>query len=142
MSLQRNQNKAEASEKRGTSSFYPEGRTYSPPRRHKLHILRPAANGRSHPFHCASSPHKIYDFAGTPFGGGMPAATCALRGGCGSCGSLQTMPQYTCCHCLHGGYLVCSRSNADIHRLRKPAAGSFIAVMDRALCLSIFFFKK
>ena len=44
--------------------FSPEGRTYSPPRRHKLHILRPAASGRSHSFRCASFSHKVNDFVG------------------------------------------------------------------------------
>lgn len=39
-------------------------------RRHKLHITRPAVNGRSRSFRCASSPLKIFDFAGTPFFGG------------------------------------------------------------------------
>ena len=44
--------------------FSPKGRTYSPPRRHKLHILCPAASGRSHPFRCASFSHKVNDFVG------------------------------------------------------------------------------
>ena len=48
----------------GLPLFSPEGRTYSPPRRHKLHILRPAASGRSHPFRCASFSHKVNDFVG------------------------------------------------------------------------------
>ena len=48
----------------GLPLFSPEGRTYSPPRRHKLHILRPAASGRSHPFRCASFSHKVSDFVG------------------------------------------------------------------------------
>ena len=39
-------------------------------RRHKLHITRPAVNGRSRSFRCASSPLKIFDFEGTPFFGG------------------------------------------------------------------------
>ena len=75
-------------------SFYPEGRTYSPPRRHKLHIPRPAASGRSRSFRCSSSPHK----AKRALRGPLPAVVslplvgpCALRGGCGSCGSLQPM---------------------------------------------------
>ncbi len=49
----------------GTSFFsYPEGRTYSPPRPRRLHIVRPAAHGRSRSFRCSSSPHKVSDFAG------------------------------------------------------------------------------
>ena len=48
----------------GLPLFSPEGRTYSPPRRHKLHILRPAASGRAHPFRCASFSHKVNDFVG------------------------------------------------------------------------------
>lgn len=55
----------------GSSFFFPEGRTYSPPRRRKLHILRPAASGRAHPFRCSSSPHKAA-LCGGPFGGGIP----------------------------------------------------------------------
>ena len=46
--------------------FFPEGRTYSPPRRRKLHIPRPAASGWSRSFRCSSSPHKA-GFAGTPW---------------------------------------------------------------------------
>lgn len=51
--------------KPGRLFFFPEGRTYSPPRRRKLHIPRPAASGRSRSFRCSSSPHKA-GFAGTP----------------------------------------------------------------------------
>ena len=35
-------------------------------RRRKLHIVRFAASGKTHSFHCVSSPHKISDFAGAP----------------------------------------------------------------------------
>ena len=67
--------------------FSPEGRTYSPPRRHKLHILRPAASGRSHPFRCASFSHKVSDFVGALLRQWyFLRKSCALRGGCGCCG--------------------------------------------------------
>jgi len=52
------------------TSFLPRSLTGASLRRHKLHIPRPAVNGRSRSFRCASSPHKILDFAGTPFFGG------------------------------------------------------------------------
>ena len=79
----------------GLPLFSPEGRTYSPPRRHKLHILRPAASGRSHPFRCASFSHKVSDFVGALLRRWYCLRQpCALRGGCGCCGSLQTMPQH------------------------------------------------
>ena len=52
--------------KPGRSNHSRKGATYSPPRRRKLHIPRPAASGRSRSFRCGSSPHKVSDFAGTP----------------------------------------------------------------------------
>ena len=48
-------------------------------RRHKLHITRPAVNGRSRSFRCASSPLKIFDFAGTPFLRGVMAQSYPVR---------------------------------------------------------------
>ena len=36
-------------------------------RRHKLHILRPAAGGRAHSFRCSSSPKKALRLSGDPF---------------------------------------------------------------------------
>ena len=36
------------------------------PRRHKLHIIRPASSGRSYSFHCASSPQKVVKLFGAP----------------------------------------------------------------------------
>ena len=36
------------------------------PRRHKLHIIRPAPSGRSYSFHCASSPQKVVKLFGAP----------------------------------------------------------------------------
>ena len=50
-------------------------------RRHKLHITRPAVNGRSRSFRCASSPHKIFDFAGTPFWEGSRGAVISCSDG-------------------------------------------------------------
>ena len=71
----------------GLPLFSPEGRTYSPPRRHKLHILRPAASGRSHPFRCASFSHKVSDFVGALLRRWyFLRKSCALRGECGCCG--------------------------------------------------------
>lgn len=58
--------------------FIPEGRTYSPPRRHKLHIVRPAASGGPRSFRCSSSPHKA-GFVGAPLGGGNPPVGRAVR---------------------------------------------------------------
>ncbi len=56
---------------RMTEAAIPEShRSVAALRRHKLHITRPAVNGRSRSFRCASSPLKIFDFAGTPFFGG------------------------------------------------------------------------
>ena len=75
--------------------FSPKGRTYSPPRRHKLHILCPAASGRSHPFRCASFSHKVNDFVGALLRRWYALRHRALsEGDCGCCGSLQTMPQH------------------------------------------------
>ena len=52
------------------------------PRRRKLHILCSAASGRAHSFRCSSSPHKIFDFAGTPLGQGVPGL---CPGDCARC---------------------------------------------------------
>ena len=48
------------------------GRNYTP-RPRKLHIVRPAANGRSHSFRCSSSPHKVFRPCGAPM------CPCVLR---------------------------------------------------------------
>ena len=55
-----------ASRETGALTFFPEGRTYSPPRRNKLCISHSAASGRVRSLRCSSSPHKVTDFAGTP----------------------------------------------------------------------------
>ena len=55
-----------ASRETGALTFFPEGRTYSPPRRNKLCIPHSAASGRVRSLRCSSSPHKVTDFAGTP----------------------------------------------------------------------------
>ena len=52
--------------------------------------LRPG-RGRAHSLRCSSSPHKALRLCVAPFGGGIPDGPCALRGGCGFCGSLRTM---------------------------------------------------
>lgn len=67
----------------GLPLLSPEGRTYLPPRRHKLHILRLAASGRSHPFRCASFSHKVNDFVGALLQQWyFLRKSCALRGEC------------------------------------------------------------
>ena len=52
--------------------------------------LRPE-RGRAHSFRCSSSPHKALRLCVAPYGGGIPDGPCALRGGCGFCGSLRSM---------------------------------------------------
>ncbi len=93
----------------GLPLFSPEGRTYSPPRRHKLHILRPAASGRSHPFRCASFSHKVLRLCGSPFAAVVstawlvrsPRGIAAVATASRQCHS----PCLCCCHCL------CRRQN-------------------------------
>lgn len=67
---------------------------------------------------------------------------CALRGGCGSCGSLWTMPHFRGkrCHCPRSWRLLYKGASAN--RLRKPATGSFVAAMGIAAAMPIFFFRK
>ncbi len=118
----------EASGKLGASSFSPEGRTYSPPRRHKLHILRLAASGRSHPFRCASFSHKVNDFVGALLRQwyacgivrsprGIAAVATASRQCHNTCGC--------CCHRLRRSqlFLLWKQSAPCPH---KPATGSFV----------------
>ena len=60
----------------------------------------------------------------------MPAASCALRGGCGFCGSLQTMPQRLRALLSSSARLEKYRRfnpRYFSNRLRKPATGSFAA---------------
>ena len=76
--------------------FLCEERTYSPPRRSKLRIVRFRLKPKAHSLRCSSFPHKV-GFVGTPLRRWYPSlrsGSCALRGGCGSCGSLQTMPHH------------------------------------------------
>ena len=76
--------------------FFPcEGRTYSPPRRSKLRIVRFRLKPKAHSLRCFSFPHKA-GFVGAPWQRWYASfvGPCALRGGCGSCGSLQTMPHH------------------------------------------------
>ena len=75
----------------------------------------------------------------------LRSGSCALRGGCGSCGSLQTMPH-------HLRVLLSLPTVLKVVWVKmthptsapcdKPATGSFLAVMDGACCPSIFFFGK
>lgn len=124
--------------------LFPEGRTYSPPRRHKLHIPRPAASGRSRSLRCASSPHKVCDFAGSPIGGGIPpiGRARALFPKRPQDASPEGADNAANRHCLcRRSYsyplLFCFVQQNDCSRfgispaacLQKPATGSFIAVM-------------
>ena len=67
---------------------------------------------------------------------------CALRGGCGSCGSLWTMPHFRGkrCHCPRSWRLLYKGASANC--LRKPATGGFVAAMGIAAAMPIFFFTK
>ena len=118
----------------GLPLFSPEGRTYSPPRRHKLHILRPAASGRSHPFRCASFSHKVNDFVG---------ALLRQRYACGivrSARRMRLLRQPPDNATAPAGVLLSSSARLGKYRrfnrryfsnrLRKPATGSFAAEMD------------
>ena len=83
--------------------------------------------------------------------GGMPAASCALRGGCGFCGSLMDNATSLdrCCHCPRSRqncFAICKtrlsqNALSSANCLRKPATGSFIADMDGSTP-SIFFLRK
>lgn len=133
--------------------FSPKGRTYSPPRRHKLHILRPAASGRSHPFRCASFSHKVSDFVGALLRRWYCLRQpCALRGGCGSCGSLMSnaTSHLCCCHWPRSRLYVllhhqncCFRfgNNPPPARIKLPPAALF-AVMGIACRNTHFLFAK
>ena len=71
---------------------HPEGRTYSPPRRNRLHIPRSAPEGAELTHSVIPPlPTKAIRLCGAPGGGGIPDGPCALRGGCGSCGNLRPM---------------------------------------------------
>ena len=114
--------------------FSPKGRTYSPPRRHKLHILCPAASGRSHPFRCASFSHKVNDFVGALLRRWYALRHRALsEGDFAFCGKRQTMPQHLrallSSSARLGKYRRFNRRYFS-NRLRKPATGSFAAEMD------------
>lgn len=84
--------------------------------------------------------------------GGMPAASCALRGGCGSCGSLWTMPHL--CGAAVIVHAVIANTTADAivrwgtactppcaNCLRKPVTDSFITDMG-SFTPPIFFLRK
>ena len=59
---------------------------------------------------------------------------CALRGGCGCCGSLQTMPQHLRVPLSSSAQVsVVSKTETTETCLRKPATGSFAAGMGASL---------
>ena len=79
---------------------------------------------------------------------------CALRGGCGSCGSLWTMPHHRCVAVIVHAVIANTSSFASVRRgtnctplcancLRKPATGSFVADVGIASsAIPIFFLQK
>ena len=78
---------------------------------------------------------------------------CALRGGCGSCGSLMdnATPLRHCCHCprsyrKHTRFCVCEQGYNLYPTLRRLPAKichrQFFAVMGIALATPIFFLRK
>ena len=118
--------------------FFPcEGRTYSPPRRSKLHIVRFRLKPKAHSLRRFSFPHQA-GFAGPLCGGGMPAATCAPRG------RFRFLRKATDNSASSADAASSSAQTPIILGvcLRKTATGSFITVMDGAYCPSIFFFGK
>ena len=85
-------------------------------------------------------------------GGGMPTASCALRGGCGSCGSLMSnaTSHLCCCHWPRSRLYVllhhqncCFRfgNNPPPARIKLPPAALF-AVMGIACRNTHFLFAK
>ena len=86
------------------ASLFPEGRTYSPPRRRKVRFPPFLPDGEN----CGRSlapplPTKPAALRGPLLGGGIPPAGRARalsEGDCVSCGSRRTMPQpgWFCCH--------------------------------------------
>lgn len=87
---------------------------------------------------CSSSPHKVYNFAGAPVRRWYCLRQpCALRGGCGSCGSLMSNATSlrSCCHWPRSRLIVSLHSKTGrrtkpfcTHAAcpHKPATGSFI----------------
>ena len=116
------------------------GHTYSPPRRRKLHILRPAASGRSHPFRCASFSHKVNDFVGALLRQryacgivrsprGIAAAAAASRQCYSTC--------KCCCHRLRRSQLFPFWKQLATCP-HKPATGSFVCGYDPKLNFGSF----
>ena len=102
---------------------------------------------------CSSSPHKVYNFAGTPVRRWYCLRQpCALRGGCGSCGSLMSnaTSHLCCCHWPRSRLYVllhhqncCFRfgNNPPPARIKLPPAALF-AVMGIACRNTHFLFAK
>ena len=134
MSLQRNQNKAESFRK--TRDFFFLSR--------RAHLLTTSSAQTSYPSPCRKrqvssiplcllSPQNIR-FCGDPF---------RRWYACGSVRSARRMRLLREPADNATVYLLSlSAQRISFRCLRKPAAGSFIAVMDRAFRLSIFFFRK
>ena len=115
-----------ASGNRGASLF-PEGRTYSPPRRRKVRFPPFLPDGEN----CGRSlapplPTKPAALRGPLLGGGIPPAGRARalsEGDCVSCGSRWTMPQpgRRCCHRPRSRSTMIGWHFATPHSCRLPA---------------------
>ena len=127
--------------------FLCEERTYSPPRRSKLRIVRFRLKPKAHSLRCFSFPHKA-GFAGTPFAAVVSLPSVRLVRSARRMRLLREPPDNAtspagaaviACGAQSG---VAQNDPPHFRTLRKPATGSFIAVMDGAYCTSIFFFGK
>ena len=126
--------------------FLYEERTYSPPRRSKLRIVRFRLRPKAHSLRCFSFPHKA-GFAGTPFA----AVVSLLRRVVRSARRIRLLrqPPDNATSPAGAAVIACGAQSGVVQNepdhfrtLRKPAIGSFITVMDGAYCPSIFFFGK
>ena len=123
--------------------FLCEERTYSPPRRSKLRIVRFRRKPKAHSLRCFSFPHKA-GFAGTPFAAVVSLPSVRLVRSARRMRLLRQPPD-TATSPSGAVVIACgAQSGVGPHfgTLRKPAAGSFSADMDGACCPSIFFFGK
>ena len=126
--------------------FLCEERTYSPPRRSKLRIVRFRLKPKAHSLRCFSFPHKAC-FAGSP----LAAVVSLLRRVVRSARRMRLLrePPDNALAPAGAAVIVCGAQSGlgqndppHFGTLRKPATGSFFAVMDGAYCPSIFFFGK
>ena len=126
--------------------FLCEERTYSPPRRSKLRIVRFRLKPKAHSLRCFSFPHKAC-FAGAP----LAAVVSLLRRVVRSARRMRLLrePPDNATSPAGAAVIACGAQSGVVQNepshfgtLRKPATGSFLAVMDGAYCPSIFFFGK